>query len=91
MVPIVLQESYIEERAGRLIAVFVLSARPSRQWITCFRERAWYSTYDAGAARFSRRTARIDLLRREDLAPLTLSMQQFIEGANLDVNLSGLP
>jgi hypothetical protein len=62
----------------------------ARPYSACWRAVST-GTYDAGAARFSRRTARIDLLRREDLAPLTLSMQQLIEGANLDVNLSGLP
>ena len=35
--------------------------------------------------------ARIELLRREDLPPLTASMERFIEGANLDAELSGLP
>jgi hypothetical protein len=88
--PIVLRDAYVEEKPGRLIAVFVLNERPTRQWITYFRERAWYSVYDAASARFSRGKARIDLLRREDLGPLTQSMRHFIEGANLDVELSGL-
>jgi len=88
---IALREVYIEEKPGRLTAVFVLSARPDRLWIDFFRSRAWYSIYDAAAARFSGRRARIELLRREDLPQLTASMERFIEGANLDAELSGLP
>jgi hypothetical protein len=86
-----LREVYIEEKPGRLTAVFVLTARPDRLWIEFFRGRAWYSIYDAAAARFSGKKARIELLRREDLPQLTLSMERFIEGANLDAELSGLP
>ena len=89
---IILREVLIEEKPDhRLTAVFVLSARPDRIWIDFFRARAWYSIYDAAAARFSGRRARIELLRREDLPPLTASMERFIEGANLDAELSGLP
>lgn len=88
---IALREVYIEEKPGRLTAVFVLSARPDRLWIDFFRGRAWYSIYDAASARFSGRRARVELLRREDLAPLSASMERFIEGANLDAELSGLP
>ena len=89
---IALLEVFIEEKPDRrLTAVFVLSHRPDRIWIDFFRARAWYSIYDAAAARFSGRRARIALLRREDLPPLTASMERFIEGANLDAELSGLP
>lgn len=88
---IVLREVYIEEKPGSLTAVFVLNARPDRRWIDYFRSRAWYSVYDAASARFSGRRARVTLLRREDLAQLTMSMERFIEGANLDAELSGLP
>jgi hypothetical protein len=88
---IAMRDVYIEEKPGRLTAVFVLSARPDRLWIDFFRGRAWYSVYDAAAARFSGRRARIELLRREDLPQLSASMERFIEGANLDAELSGLP
>jgi hypothetical protein len=91
MRPIVLQEVFLEEKPGRLIAVFTLSERPGRRWIAFFRERAWYSVLDAASARFSRNQARVDLLRREDLEPLIRSVQQFIEGANLDAELAGPP
>jgi hypothetical protein len=88
---IALREVFIEEQPGRLAAVYVLNARPNRLWIDFFRARAWYSIYDAASARFSGKKARIELLRREDLPPLTASMERFIEGANLDAELSGLP
>lgn|GEM_PF-2758310 len=89
---IALREFFIEEKPEhRLTAVFVLSHRPDRLWIDFFRARAWYSIYDAASARFSGRRARIELLRREDLPTLTASMERFIEGANLDAELSGLP
>lgn len=88
---IALREVYIEEKGGRLTAVFALSARPDRLWVDFFRARAWYSIYDAAAARFSGKRARIELLRREDLPQLTASMERFIERANLDAELSGLP
>jgi hypothetical protein len=88
---IALREVFVEEKPGRLTAVYVLSARPNRLWIDFFRARAWYSIYDAASARFSGKKARIELLRREDLSPLTASMERFIEGANLDAELSGLP
>lgn len=88
---IALREVYIEEKPGRLTAVFVLNARPDRLWVDFFRSRAWYSVYDAASARFSGKRARIELLRREDLPELTASMARFIEGANLDAELSGLP
>lgn len=91
MPPIALRGVYVEAKRGRLIAVFILSARPGRQWIAAFRERAWYSVFDAASARFSVDRVRIDLLRREDLHPLTVAVERFIEGANLDVELSGSP
>jgi hypothetical protein len=87
--PIVLQQVSVEETAGRLIAVLTLSTKPNRRWIAFFRERAWYSVLDAGSARFSGYRARVDLLCREDLEPLTQSVLRFIEGANLDVELAG--
>ena len=89
MGPIVLQGVSLEEKPRRLIAVFTLSARPTRRWITFFRARARYSVFDAGSARFSANQARVDLLRPEDLEPLTQSVQRFIEGANLDGELAG--
>lgn len=88
---IALREVHVEEKPGRLTAVFILSARPDRLWIDFFRARAWYSIYDAASARFSGRRARVELLRREDLPQLTASVQRFVEGANLDAELSGLP
>jgi len=91
MRPIVLEEVAVEEKGARLIAVFTLNARPDRRWVTFFRERARYSVFDAAAARFSVNRARIDLLRREDLEPLTRSILRFIDGANLDVELHGRP
>jgi hypothetical protein len=88
---IALRDVLIEEKPGRLTAVFILSTRPDRLWIEFFRARAWYSIYDAAAARFSGRRARIELLQRADLPQLTASMERFIEGANFDAELSGLP
>jgi hypothetical protein len=81
----------VDLRRGRLIAVFLLSARPTRQWITFFRERAWYSVFDVAAARFWRSEVRIELLQLEDLEPLTAAVHRFVEEANLDARLSGCP
>ena len=78
-------------KRGRLIAVFTLSARPTRQWIAYFRERSWYSVFDVASTRFWRDEARIDLLRSEDMEPLTAAVYRFIEEANLDARLSGCP
>jgi hypothetical protein len=81
----------VETRRGRLIAVFVLSVRPTRQWIAFFRERSWYSVFDVASARFWREEVRIELLQPEDLDPLTAAVYRFIEEANLDARLSGCP
>lgn len=78
-------------KRDRLIAVFTLSARPTRPWITFFRERSWYSVFDVASARFWRDECRIDLLRSEDMEPLTTAVYRFIEEANLDARLSGCP
>jgi hypothetical protein len=78
-------------KRDRLIAVFILSTRPTRQWITFFRERSWYSVFDVASARFWRDECRIDLLRAEDMQPLTAAVYRFIEEANLDARLSGCP
>jgi len=78
-------------KRDRLIAVFTLSARPTRPWIAFFRERSWYSVFDVASARFWRDECRIDLLRSEDMEPLTTAVYRFIEEANLDVRLSGCP
>jgi hypothetical protein len=82
---------YIVMKGDRLIAVFTLSARPTRQWITFFRERSWYSVFDVASARFWRDECRIDLLRAEDMVSLTMAVNRFIEEANLDARLSGCP
>lgn len=82
---------YIAMKGDRLIAVFTLSARPTRQWITFFRERSWYSVFDVASARFWRDECRIDLLRAEDMVSLTMAVNRFIEEANLDARLSGCP
>jgi hypothetical protein len=82
---------YVVMKGDRLIAVFALSARPTRQWITFFRERSWYSVFDVASARFWRDECRIDLLRAEDMQPLTAAVYRFIEEANLDARLSGCP
>lgn len=82
---------YIVMKGDRLIAVFTLSARPTRQWITFFRERSWYSVFDVASARFWRDECRIDLLRAEDMESLTMAVNRFIEEANLDARLSGCP
>jgi hypothetical protein len=79
----------VEVKRGRLIAVFTLSGRPTRQWIAFFRERSWYSVFDVASARFWREEVRIELLRPEDLEPLSAAMYRFIEEANLDTRLSG--
>lgn len=81
----------IAMKRDRLIAVFTLSARPTRQWITFFRERSWYSVFDVASARFWRDECRIDLLRAEDMVSLTMAVNRFIEEANLDARLSGWP
>ena len=82
---------FVVMKRDRLIAVFTLSARPTRQWITFFRERSWYSVFDVASARFWRDEARIDLLRSEDVEPLAAAVYRFIEEANLDARLSGCP
>jgi hypothetical protein len=78
-------------KGDRLIAVFTLSARPSRQWIAFFRERSWYSVLDVASARFWRDECRIDLLRPEDMVPLTAAVNRFVEEANLDARITGCP
>lgn len=76
-------------KRDRLIAIFTLSGRPTRQWISFFRERSWYSVFDVGSARFWRDECRIDLLRSEDMVPLTAAVYRCIEEANLDARISG--
>lgn len=76
-------------KRDRLIAIFTLSGRPTRQWIGFFRERSWYSVFDVASARFWRDECRIDLLRSEDMVPLTAAVYRCIEEANLDARISG--
>jgi len=76
-------------KRDRLIAVFTLSGRPTRQWIAFFRERSWYSVFDVASARFWRDECRIDLLRSEDMVPLTAAVYRFVEEANLDARIAG--
>lgn len=76
-------------KRDRLIAIFTLSGRPTRQWISFFRERSWYSVFDVASARFWRDECRIDLLRSEDMVPLTAAVYRCIEEANLDARISG--
>jgi hypothetical protein len=77
----------VETKNGRLVAVFTLSDPPDPQWITFFRERARYSVFDTATATFRGTRMRLALSRREDLEQLTRSVERFIEGANLDVEL----
>src|SRR5215472_4748409 len=77
----------VETKGDRLVAVFTLSEPPDPQWIVFFRERARYSVFDAAAATFHRNRLRMLLPRREDLEQLTPSVERFIDGANLDVEL----
>jgi len=77
----------VETKGDRLVAVFTLSEPPDPQWIVFFRERARYSVFDAATATFHRNRLRMLLPRREDLERLTHSVERFIDGANLDVEL----
>jgi len=81
----------IETKGDRLVAVFTLSEPPDPQWIAFFRERARYSVFDTATGSFNKGRLRLLLPRREDLEQLTRSVERFVEGANVDVELHGPP
>jgi hypothetical protein len=87
MPSITLRRVGVETRGTRLVTVFTLSEPPDPAWIGFFRERARYSIFEAAAATFRQNQMRVDLPRREDLEQLTRSVERFIEGANLDMEL----
>ncbi len=85
MRPIILAGfGFEEERDSPLVTVVLLNAIPDPAWITMFRERGRYSVFDIAAATFRRNQVRIRLPRREDLGELIQSVEQCIEGANID-------
>jgi hypothetical protein len=88
LLSVAIRDVGVEEARGRLVAVFTLSAVPDPTWVGFFRKRARYSVFNASAAAFLHDQARIELPCREDLDTLARSVERFVEGANLDMELS---